>query len=103
MKKVILSELKEGMELAVISYWHFEEGDPVEQGDNLVEVTVHNEIHNVLCPCAGILNEIFFEEGDEVEEGEVLATIEEKSENNYGFEYDEGVPTTKYKDERIAG
>ena len=85
------------MERAVISYWNFEEGDPVEQGDSLVEVTVDNETYNVLCPCPGILNEVFFEEGDEVEPGEVLATIEEKSENNYNFEAEEESPATSFK------
>lgn len=91
MKEVKLPELVEDMERAVISYWHFEEGDPVEEGDDLVEVTVDNETYNVPCPYSGILNEIFFEEGDEVEVGEVIATIEEETgeELDFGVEEEE--------------
>lgn len=85
MKDVKLPDLMEDMETAVISYWHIEEGDPVEEGDNLVEVTVDNEAYNVPSPISGILNEVFFEDGDEVEVGEIIATIEEEGEENFDF------------------
>jgi len=38
MTKVILPEVTEGMREATISYWHFEEGDKVEEGEDLVEI-----------------------------------------------------------------
>lgn len=85
MKEVRLPELFEDMERAIISYWHLEEGDPVEEGDNLVEITVNNETHNVPCPYSGILNEVFFEEGDEVEVGEIIATIEDERDDDFAF------------------
>ena len=86
MEKIILPELVEDMEIAEISFWHFEEGDPVEEGEDLVEITVNNETYNVPSPVSGILNEVFFEDGDEVEVGEIIATIEKKSEGEYGIE-----------------
>lgn len=91
MKEVKLPELTEDLGRVVISYWHFEEGDPVEEGDDLVEVVADNETYNVPCPHSGILNEIFFEEGDEVEVGEVIATMEEEggAEFEFGTEEEE--------------
>lgn len=85
MKEVKLPELVEDLERAVISFWRFEEGDPVEEGDELVEITVNNETYTVPCPYSGILNEILFEEGDEVEVGEVIATIEEEGGEELDF------------------
>lgn len=89
MKEIQLPELIEDLETVVISYWHFEEGDPVEEGDNLVEVTIDNERYNIPSPVSGILNEVFFEEGDEVEVNEVIATVEEKGEGNFVFGIEE--------------
>lgn len=88
MKEIKLPELVEDMEVAVISYWHFEEGDPVEEGENIVEVTVDNETYNIPSPVSGILNEVFFEEGDEVEVGEVIAVIEDETEESFDFDMD---------------
>lgn len=78
MVKVILNEINEGMGEATISYWHFEEGDKVEEGEDLVEVATDKSTFNIPAPCSGILTEVFFEEGDIVEVGEVLATIEKE-------------------------
>lgn len=80
MVKVILNVIREGMSEATVSYWHFEEGDRIEEGEDLVEIATDKSTFNVPAPCSGILNEVFFEEGDIVEVGEVLATIEEKGE-----------------------
>jgi len=89
MKEVKLPELFEDMERATISFWHIEEGDPVEEGDDLLEVIVESETYNVPSPFSGILNEVFFEEGDEVEVGEVVATIEEEGKEDFNFGADD--------------
>ncbi|OGX35045.1 MAG: hypothetical protein A3F87_00330 [Omnitrophica WOR_2 bacterium RIFCSPLOWO2_12_FULL_51_24] len=78
MAKVILSELGEGAREATISYWHFEEGDKVEEGEDLVEIATDKSTFNVPVPCSGILTEVYYEEGDIVEAGGVLANIEEE-------------------------
>ena len=77
MPKVILPEVGEGAREATISYWHFEEGDRVEEGEDLVEIATDKATFNVPAPCSGVLTEVYFEEGDMVEVGEVLANIEE--------------------------
>ncbi len=86
MKDVKMPELMEDVSSAVISFWRFEEGDPVEEGEELVEVTIDNETYTVPSPNSGILNEVFFDDGDEVEVGEIIATIEEESEGEFGME-----------------
>lgn len=78
MAKVIMTEVIEGVREATISYWHFEEGDRVEEGEDLVEIATDKSTFNIPALCSGILTEVFFEEGDIVEVGEVLATIEEE-------------------------
>ena len=76
MTEVVMPEFGDQMEEATINRWFFEEGDAVERGDNLVEVTAEGGTFHVTAPVSGILEEIFFEEGDDVEVGEVVATIQ---------------------------
>lgn len=78
MAKVILPDMSEGSKEVTISYWHFEEGDRVEEGEDLVEIATDKSTFNVPAPCSGVLNEVYYEEGDIVEVGEVLANIEEQ-------------------------
>jgi pyruvate/2-oxoglutarate dehydrogenase complex dihydrolipoamide acyltransferase (E2) component len=63
---------------ATVSVWHFEEGDEVEEGDDLVEMTTDKATFNVPCPRSGILSEIVADEGETVKEGEVLAILEQE-------------------------
>jgi len=78
MVDVVLPDFDEELESATIINWCFEEGDPVEKGDDLVEVSGDMGAYKVTVPVSGILTERFFEEGDDVEVGEVLAVIEEE-------------------------
>lgn len=78
MAKVVLPELGERAREAAISYWHFEEGDRVEEGEDLVEIATDKSTFKVPAPCSGVLTEVYYEEGDIVEAGEVLANIEEE-------------------------
>lgn len=63
---------------AVVSLWHFEEGDAVNEGDDLVEMTTDKATFNVPTPITGVLSEIVSDEGKTVEVGEVLAVLEEE-------------------------
>ncbi len=76
MTEVVLPDLGEEVEEATINHWLFQEGDAVEEGQNLVEVTGDGGTIQVPSPVSGTLSEVFFEEGDDVEPGEVIATIE---------------------------
>ncbi|MCM8800744.1 MAG: biotin/lipoyl-binding protein [Candidatus Omnitrophica bacterium] len=78
MTKVILPELGEGIEQATISFWFVQEGQRVNEKDDLVELTTDKATFNLPSPCSGVLTQIFFREGDTVNIGEVLAIIEEE-------------------------
>ena len=77
MRKVILPELGQGIEHAVVSFWFFKEGDPIKDKEDLVELTTDKAAFNLPSPCAGTITQIFFHEGDKVNVGEVLCIIEE--------------------------
>jgi pyruvate dehydrogenase E2 component (dihydrolipoamide acetyltransferase) len=78
MTKVVLPELGEGIDKATVSYWYFQEGQKVNEKDDLVELTTDKATFNLPCPCTGILTEMFFREGDTVNVGEALAVIDEQ-------------------------
>ena len=78
MSKVILPELGEDVKNAVVSYWHFEVGDKVNEGDDLVEMATDKATFNIPAPATGTIKETFFQEGDTVQVGDTLATIEEE-------------------------
>lgn len=78
MAEVRLPELGEDTKEATVSFWHFEKGDKIEEGQDLVEMTTDKATFNVPATASGTLTEAFFEEGDIVQVGEVLAVIEEK-------------------------
>jgi len=77
MTKVVLPELSEGIDKAIVSYWYFKEGEKVTEKDDLVELTTDKATFNLPSPCSGTLSEIFFHGGDTVNVGELLAIIED--------------------------
>ncbi len=77
MTKVVLPELGEGIEKAIVSYWYFQIGEKVNEKDELVELTTDKATFNLPSPCSGTLAEVMFHEGDTVKVGEVLGVIEE--------------------------
>lgn len=78
MAEIRLPELGEDVKEATVSFWHFEEGDRVEEGQDLVEMTTDKATFNLPATASGMLTEVFFEEGDVVQVGEVLAVIGEE-------------------------
>jgi len=77
MTKVILPELGEGITKAAVTYWNFEIGDEVKEGEDLVELATDKATFNLPSPVSGILREKLKEEGDEAHVGDALAIIEE--------------------------
>lgn len=77
MVKVVLPELGEGIDKAVVSYWYFQEGDEVNEKDDLVELSTDKATFNLPSPAKGRLIEITIKEGDTARVGEALAVIEE--------------------------
>ncbi|MFN3466159.1 MAG: biotin/lipoyl-containing protein [Candidatus Brocadiales bacterium] len=69
---------------ATISSWFVEEGDEVEEGEALVELTADENAFGVHAPATGRLVEIVAQEGDVVQVGDILAVMEtEEEEEEY--------------------
>lgn len=80
MSDVTLPELGDDVVEAVISFWHYEEGSRLEEGDDLVEMVTDKATFNVPSPVTGILKKIYAEEGQTVKVGEIIADIQEEKE-----------------------
>ena len=78
MTKVVIPELGQGIGKATVSYWYFQEGQTVNEKDDLVELTTDKATFNLPSPCSGVISEIFFREGDTVNVGEAVAVINEQ-------------------------
>ncbi len=76
--EVVVPELGEGVEKAVVSYWYVNEGEHVEQDDDLVELATDKSVINIASPCSGIISRILYDEGETVEVGKTIAVIEEE-------------------------
>ena len=77
MANIILPELAEGVNQATISYWQLEEGDKVEEGQDIIEMATDKATFNLPSPCTGILSKKLREEGDTVDVGETLGMVDE--------------------------
>ncbi|MDD5746586.1 MAG: hypothetical protein PHO30_04905 [Candidatus Omnitrophica bacterium] len=75
---IMLPEMGEDIEEATISFWHVEEGEHVEEGMDLVEVTTDKSSFNIPAPAAGVITELIATEGETVQVGNVLARMEEE-------------------------
>jgi pyruvate/2-oxoglutarate dehydrogenase complex dihydrolipoamide acyltransferase (E2) component len=76
MQNVTLDKLSEDVTEATIQHWLREEGDYVEEGDDLVRVKTEDGSFTIAAPAAGTLNELFFEEGEVVTVGDVICEID---------------------------
>ncbi|MBI3317002.1 MAG: biotin/lipoyl-binding protein [Candidatus Omnitrophica bacterium] len=78
MVEIILEGLPANVEEGTIQNWYFEEGDPVNEGDELVELTTEEGPITVQASKSGILAEVYYDEGEVVAKGEVLCTIDDE-------------------------
>ncbi|MDD5680839.1 MAG: hypothetical protein PHI59_06340 [Candidatus Omnitrophica bacterium] len=76
MKKILLPELGEGINEAVVSLWHFLEGDSVAASDDIVEIVTDKAAFNVPSGVSGKIKKIIHPEGDTVKVGDALAELE---------------------------
>ncbi len=58
-----------------ISFWHIEEDEEFEKGDDILEVSTKKANLSIVAPGTGKLIEILAQEGDVVTVGDVIATI----------------------------
>lgn len=80
MYEVSLEGLAKSVEEATVHVWYFEEGDAVNEGDDLVELTSEEGTVTIQAPVSGILAEVYYDEGDIVAKGELLCTIDDEEE-----------------------
>ena len=59
-----------------VSFWHIEEDEDFEEGDDILEVSTKKSTINVPAPSNGRLIEILVQEGDVVTTGNTIAIIE---------------------------
>ena len=76
MNKVVLPELGEGIQKAVIACWHCKVGDRVNAQDDLVEVVTDKAVFNVPSGVSGTVKQILAREEEEVAIGQQLVLIE---------------------------
>ena len=76
MTKIILPELGEGITKATVAFWHLKEGDRINAGDEVCEVTTDKATFNVEAPVSGRLKSIAVAQGQDGLVGSVLGTIE---------------------------
>ena len=76
MTNIILPELGEGITKATVAFWHVKEGDQVQAGDEVCEVTTDKATFNVEAPAKGRVKKIAVKEGEDGLVGGVLGTIE---------------------------
>ncbi len=79
---VIVPSMGESIVDATVVHWYKKEGDPVANGEKLVELETDKVNLDVGAEKAGVLTRIDHPEGDDVRVGDVLALIDEKAAAN---------------------
>jgi len=76
MHKVILPELGEGIDKAILACWHCCPGKNVSEDDDIAEVVTDKATFNVSSTASGKVKELLVKEGQQVNIGEDLIVIE---------------------------
>ncbi len=63
-------------DVVTVTFWHVEEDEEFEEGEDIMEVATNKATFNVPAPQSGRLVEILAQEGDVVKEGDVIGIIE---------------------------
>ena len=74
--QVVLPELGESVTEGVVVEWRVAEGDSVQAGDTLLDVTTDKVDVEVPAPAAGTVARIVAQPGDSVEVGALLAELQ---------------------------
>ena len=62
---------------AEVSFWYVEEGEEVEEGQDMVEMVTDKAAFTVPAPANGTVKELRVQEGDKVKVGGVMALLED--------------------------
>jgi len=74
--EVKLSDLGKNIEKATLTFWFVQEGDNVEKGADLAEVSTDKAVFTIPSPASGKVVKINIEEGADVSSSDVLCVIE---------------------------
>ncbi|MBN1688506.1 MAG: lipoyl domain-containing protein [Candidatus Omnitrophica bacterium] len=77
MVEVLLHNLASHLDEATVRNWFYEEGDSVQEGDDLVELSTEDGTLTVQAPASGVLAEVYYDEGEVVARDEVLCSIDD--------------------------
>ncbi|MFP4057080.1 MAG: biotin/lipoyl-containing protein [Candidatus Brocadiia bacterium] len=61
---------------ATVSFWYYEEGERVAEGEDLVEMVTDKATFNVPSPVKGKMLEIVVGDGEKAKVGDLLAVLE---------------------------
>src|SRR5438093_583692 len=74
--QITMPQMGESVSEGIVLTWHKQEGDPVEKGETVVEVSTEKIDAEVPSPASGKLAKIMVQEDETVQVGGVLGEIE---------------------------
>lgn len=89
MMEVLAKGLGKNVDEATVKAWFFEEGDAVNEGDDLVELATEDSVVMISVPVSGILAEVCAHEDDTVQRDEVICIIDDEEGNEDNLEEDD--------------
>ncbi len=78
MFEVLAKGFAKNADEAVVKTWFFEEGDEVEEGDELAELVADDVSVLVTAPVSGVLTEVCVDEDEAVGRDELLCIIDDE-------------------------
>ena len=75
--KVLMPQIGMTMVAGIIENWFVDDGDIVNKGDTILEISTEKLLNDVEAPCSGVIK-ILVEAGETVECGAEIAEIEEQ-------------------------
>src|SRR4051812_6993826 len=91
--QLLMPEMGESVTEGTVLEWHVSEGDSVEEGDTMVEVSTDKVDAEVPAPASGTVTKILVQPDEEIEVGKPMAEIDPNG----------GPPQTEEEDEAPAG
>jgi 2-oxoglutarate dehydrogenase E2 component (dihydrolipoamide succinyltransferase) len=74
--EIKVPQLSESVTEATLLPWHKHAGEPVQEGDNLIDIETDKVVLELPAPKSGVLVEILKQEGEKVTSGEVIARLD---------------------------
>ena len=82
LNRILLPQLCQTMEEGTIERWHKQEGDRVQKGEVLYELTTDKATLEVEAFVEGVLRKVLVEEGQTVPVNSLIAVIGEEEDEN---------------------